>query len=585
MNVEKYTDEFLERLVDSLRAYSAEQTWFELKTNCADVMRIGKYLSGLSNAALLANQPFGYLVYGVDDVTHEVEGTNFDPLREKTRGKDKGEELVNYLQRGLRDSAVSYDVYSVKVRGKRVCIFEIEAAKIRPVEFYGEGFCRVGSTLTELKKNVSLEREIYNHLTSDWSARTIPGVGLEAIDKEALAFARKQYTEKYKDASFANQIEKWDDWTFLEKAKLAIEGRLTFAAIVLIGKEEAEHWISPYVARITWNLMAADGRVRDYVHFKIPLILSVGRVFDKIRNLNLREMPDGTLFPRTLKQYDNWVFREALHNCVAHQDYARRASIVVSEYEDKVELCNVGNFAPGSVEAVLKNKGRPRHYPNRQLVDAMVELKMIDTAGMGIHTMFEKQRANAMPLPDYEFTNGEVCVSIVGKVIDARYSNLLLQKSDVTLEQVLLLDKIQKGRTVSKEEAAGLRSHGLIEGRYPKIYPTASLAAKTGDEAGYLGTRGFDTKFYKQRILEYICLKKKATLKDVYAAIVDFLPKGRTASANRRKVASLLSQTMSKREGLIKASAPRVSEWMLTETGVKMCQIGNSSCKRHCPKA
>jgi len=164
MNVAKYSDEFLVRLVQSFLAHTAEQTWFEFKRNCADVMRIGKYLSGLSNAALLANQPFGYLVYGVDNVTHEIVGTCFDPICEKTKGKNCGEELVNYIQRGLHDSAVSYDVFNVIVEGRRVCLFEVEAAKLRPTEFYGEGYCRVGSTLTELKKNVALEERYFGRV-------------------------------------------------------------------------------------------------------------------------------------------------------------------------------------------------------------------------------------------------------------------------------------------------------------------------------------------------------------------------------------------------------------------------------------
>lgn len=583
MNIEKYTPDFLVRLVESLRAYPAEQTWFEFKRNCVDVMRIGEYLSGLSNAALLANQPYGYLVYGIDNVTHEIVGTVFDPMCEKTKGKNSGEELVNYIQRGLHDSAVSYDVYNVTIEGKRVCLFEVEAAKIRPVEFYGNGLCRVGSTLTELKKNIALEREIYNHLSADWSARAVPGIGLEALDPEALRFARKQYAEKYREASFADQIATWDDWTFLHKACLAIDGKLTFAALILLGAPESEHWISPSIARITWNLMSEEGRIRDYCHFKPPMILAVDQVFNKIRNLTMREMPDGTLFPKTFKQYDHWVFREALHNCIAHQDYSMTSSISVAEYPDRLELSNAGGFAPGTLLAVLRSKDRPRRYRNRQLVDAMVELKMIDTAGMGIQTMFEKQRDNAMPLPDYHLEDREVRVVITGTVLDMRYSQLLLDHVELPMEQVLLLDHIQKGVRITKEESQALKKLKLVEGRYPAIYPAARIARETGAEKDYLERKGFDTKFYKQRILEFVCLKGSANIAEIFDLLKQFLPQGRSESANKRKVASLLSQTMSRREGLIKTVAPRVSRWVLTQKGVEMCRSGNESCKRRCP--
>ena len=234
MNVNKYSDEFLERLVRSFVAYSAEQTWFEFKRTCTDLMRIGKYLSGLSNAALLANQPYGYLVYGIDNLTHEIVGTSFDPMCEKTKGRDSGEELINYIQRGLHENSVSYDVFS-------------------------------------------------------------------------------------------------------------------------------------------------------------------------------------------------------------------------------------------------------------------------------------------------------------------------------------------------------------IEGRYPNIYAAAVVAKRTGNEAGYLGVKGFDTKFYKQRVLEFICLKKQASAKEIFDAVKSFLPTGRTLADNKKKISGLLSVVMSTRERLIKTAVPHTSKWVLTQKGVEVCKSGNVSCRRKCP--
>ena len=70
----------------------------------------------------------------------------------------------------------------------------------------------------------------------------------------------------------------------------------------------------------------------DYEHFTIPFILTVDKVLAKIRNKTMRELPGGTLFPDTMKQYDDYTIREALHNCIAHQDYTlqQRISFVVT---------------------------------------------------------------------------------------------------------------------------------------------------------------------------------------------------------------------------------------------------------------
>lgn len=491
--------------------------------------------------------------------------------------------LINWLQRGLKDSGICFDVFDVVIDGHTLRLIEVEAAKIRPTLFYGEGFCRVGSSLVSLKANFPIERAIYNHLAADWTARTIPTLlPQDVLDEKALRFAKEQYYEKHKEDEFAGEITQWDDITFLNKACLALDGKLTFAAIILLGKSECEHWIAPSVARITWQLMDENGSVLDYVHFKPPFILAVDAAFAKIRNLTLREMPDGTLFPRTFPQYDRWVFREALHNCIAHQDYGFRQSIVITEFPDKVELSNAGPFEPGTINAVLESKGRPRHYKNRQLVDAMVELKMIDTVGLGIRTMFSKQRDRAMPLPDYSIEADNVKVVIPGRVIDPRYSSLLLSKTNLPIEVVMLLDKLQKTKRISRDEAKLLRQDNLIEGRYPYVYPSLKVAAKIEGVSEYLDSRGFDTKFYKQRILEFLCVKGVVSIAEIIDALRRFLPKNRSEHANKRRIVNLLSVTMGKRDGLVYNAVPRQSQWSLTDKGVAVCREGNPSCKQTC---
>ena len=123
MNVDKYSPEFLERLVRSLVAYPSEQTWFEFKLNCADPMRIGKYLSGLSNAALLANQPFGYFLIGVDDVTHEI--VDFDTkfykqrvleclcMKKQASAKEILDALASFLPQGRSETSSKRKIASL----------------------------------------------------------------------------------------------------------------------------------------------------------------------------------------------------------------------------------------------------------------------------------------------------------------------------------------------------------------------------------------------------------------------------------------------------------------------------------------
>ena len=119
----------------------------------------------------------------------------------------------------------------------------------------------------------------------------------------------------------AEEVNDWDVQTFLSKCGLIRNGGVTRAAIILLGKYESAFKLRPAVAQVTWTRRDKNQEVVDYEHFTVPFILTVDEILSKIENLTLREMPGGTLFPDTMKQYDDYTIREALHNCIAHQDY------------------------------------------------------------------------------------------------------------------------------------------------------------------------------------------------------------------------------------------------------------------------
>jgi len=166
------------------------------------------------------------------------------------------------------------------------------------------------------------------------------------------------------------------------EAKLTVHGAITHAALLLLRREESTSLLAPAVARISWILKNERNEELDYEHFGPPLLLNVNKVLARVRNLTVCELPDGTLFPVDLTQYDPWVIREALHNCIAHQDYGLRGRVV--ETPHALLLTNVGGFLPGRVEAVIDQDAPLEIYRNLYLAEAMVSLNMIDTQGGGI---------------------------------------------------------------------------------------------------------------------------------------------------------------------------------------------------------
>ena len=118
--------------------------------------------------------------------------------------------------------------------------------------------------------------------------------------------------------------------------------------------------------------------------------------------LDTSHIKDGTLFPDEVDQYEPFVIREAINNCIAHQDYTKSRRINVVETDDQLVFTNLGSFIPGSVEKVVMENAPEEHYRNRFLATAMSNLKMVDTAGGGIRKMFNYQRARFFPMPEYD---------------------------------------------------------------------------------------------------------------------------------------------------------------------------------------
>jgi ATP-dependent DNA helicase RecG len=330
---------------------------------------------------------------------------------------------------------------------------------------------------------------------------------------------------------------------------LTIQGAITNAAILLLGKSESATLLSPAVAKISWILRDEQNRDLDYDHFGPPFILGVDEVLRKIRNLTLRTLPSGTLFPQEITQYDPWVIREALHNCIAHQDYTLRGKINVVEQPTSILLTNVGSFLPGDVEKVIHQDAPLEIYRNPFLADAMVSLNMIDTQGGGIKRMFQVQIKRSFPLPDYDLSERErVAVAVRGEILDEQYSRLLMEKADLDLWQVIVLDKIQKRVKVTREEHRRLSAAGLVEGRYPNLIIAGPVAKLTGHEARHIRERGFSKQYYLDMILALILEHGPISRRKIDLLILDKLPDVLTQKQKENKLHNLLSEMCRKKQ-------------------------------------
>jgi ATP-dependent DNA helicase RecG len=299
-----------------------------------------------------------------------------------------------------------------------------------------------------------------------------------------------------------------------------------------------------------WRLYGANGEDKDYEIFKIPFIKVADQVFAKIRNLTYRYLPNQlSLFPKQTEQYDQWLLRELLNNCMAHANYQLGGRIYINEFEDKISFTNPGDFLPQNIEAVLQTSYNPPFYRNQLLAESMANFHMIDTAAMGIRKVFRIQKEKYFPMPDYDFSNNQVGVTVYGKILDDKYTQLLFRQPDLDLETVYLLDRVQKKLKLSKEAVSCLRRYKLIEGRVPNLFISELVAQEVKEEAQYIRNKAFDDKYYKDLIVKYIATYGRANRNDIRKLLWDKLSDVLKDEQKESKIKNLL-QSM-RRSGVI----------------------------------
>jgi len=429
-----------------------------------------KYFSALSNEANLHHKKNARLIFGIrNDKT--ICGTNYR----------KDINKLNYLKKEIADKTTNrisfIDIHTLETIWWRVILFEIPATpQWIPMAWNWHYYARDHESLTSL--NIEKIERIRNQSNNeDRSAKVIDWASIDDLDLEAILQARKEYLMKHQDKK--NEIDERDNKTFLNKAKITIKWKITNTAIILLWKEESEHFLSPSIAKISRVLKDRDWYEKDYEHFSCPFILSVTRVYNKIRKTKYRYIANEKLFPEEIDQYDPFIIRESLNNCIAHQNYKLWWKINLIEQEDILVFSNLWSFMPGNIENVIESDSPSEFYRNRFLVEAMENLNMIDTIWSWIKQMFRIQKNRLFPLPDYKIEESKVTVTIIGKVLDLNYARKLLQNTNLSLYDIILLDKVQKKKELSEQEVFYLKKNSLIEWRKPNFYISLWIAQKT----------------------------------------------------------------------------------------------------------
>ena len=223
----------------------------------------------------------------------------------------------------------------------------------------------------------------------------------------------------------------------------------------------------------------------------------------------------------------------------------------MNEYEDRIVFLNEGHFIPGTIEKALEPGYKPPYYRNTFLCNAMVNLYMIDTNGIGIPTIFEIQQKKYFPLPSYDLSEpNRVRVTVYGKILDPNYTRLLNSDRDLDIQTVFLLDKIQKKEAIAQEDYQRLKRAGLAEGRYPNIYVSYQIAEAVGQPETYIRNSGLEDEKCKMLIIKALEKGGEKKQAELLALVEDVLPQILSRKQKSKKVSNLL-QKMKNKDGTI----------------------------------
>ena len=531
---------------------------FKEAKNGYDFSKIGKYFSALSNEANLHGQSYAWLIFGVVDKTRQVIDSAFRPKRSDL------DSLKGEIAKKTNGRITFIEIYELTVDGKRIIMFQIPAApKGIPITFDGHYYGRDGEELSALNLE-EIERIRQQATQEDWSAAIVEDATFEDLDPDALKLAQQKFKEKHIKDKYYSQIDSWTIEQLLDKAKVTVGGKITRCALLLLGNAGAVHKLSPHPAQITWKL---DAEERSYEHFNPPFLLTTTQVYQQIRNIKQKLFPRNQLIATEVMKYDNRVVLEALHNCLAHQDYLQNGRVLVTEKIDRLIFENSGGFYEGTAEDYFTGEKTPGKYRNPWLANAMVELGMIDTMGYGIHTMTMEQKNRFFPLPDYSKSDtNKVILEIFGHSLDENYSLLLLEKKELDIATIILLDRVQKRLPISDVGAASLRKAKLIEGRKPHYIIAAHIAEVTGQKADYIRTRGLDDQHYKEMIIGYLKQFKEAKKRELTKFLLDKLPDILDEQQKQNKVRNILYTMSTKDKSIVFSGTSQYGFWVLKYT-------------------
>jgi ATP-dependent DNA helicase RecG len=449
--------------------------------------------------AALANEGGGKLILGVTDKRpRSVVGTQ--AFRDLQRTK------ADLLQ----DIRIRVEVTELQPGGKRVLVFDVPQHPLGISVLSGAKLLmRGGEGLIPMSQDV--QRRIVNEAVQDYSAEPCIGADTNSLDPTAIKELRVRWHQK----SGRADLLRMNNLQMLEDAELVVHGRVTVAAVALLGAEEALGRLLPQ-AEVVFEYRSGDetGPAQARREFRCGFLACHDEIWKIVNLRNDRQHYHDGLFVWDIQTFNEASVREAILNAVCHRDYRLGGSVFVRQYPRRLEVISPGGFPEGVNPANILWRTNPR---NRRVADVLAKCGMVERSGQGANVMFEQSIRESKPVPDYTRSDdSQVFLTLDGTVQDVRFLRFLERAATQTpfrfsTEDLLVLNELRTTDRV-REHLAGripaLREAGLVEaigrGKGTRYLLSKTLYAQLGESATYTRRRGLDRETNKELLLRHL---------------------------------------------------------------------------------
>ncbi|MGM9813471.1 MAG: RNA-binding domain-containing protein [Candidatus Enteromonas sp.] len=422
-------------MIDELCSYQYEKEWFEFKENFDNDNELGEYISALSNAAAYVGRKCAYMVWGIDDKSHEIVGTDFD----FDKNASHGEPLKHFLERQLSKN-VKIDFEETTYEGKRLVILTISAAKSMPVDWNGQRFIRVGSSKERIIRYPEREAFLFRVLREGY-----PTIVNTPSNYQNLTFSKLfgYYGSKgivLKEETFRKNL-----------GLLTEEGEYNIQAQLLSDNSHLPLRVSIFDGETKASNLFS---VREFGYNCLLYTLDELLRYGDVLNLIQADERNRVVERKDVPLFESKAFNEAIINAVLHNKWVEGNEPMISVFSNRIEILSRGTLAPSqTMEGFFSGESVP---VNEKLSEIFLQLHISEKSGRGVPKIVETYGQQAI-----SFNENSIVVTIPFNwinVVGKKVGNKVGNKNDARLtpNRIRIISEIRNNPKITSSQLASI---------------------------------------------------------------------------------------------------------------------------------